>query len=119
MVEELKSDFQANKPEIVVNIDRERANREGITTDQIGTALRIALSGFAPTKFRDADDEYDITIRMKEDQRNNINTLMNLNLTYRDMNMGGAIRQVPLSAVADIRYSNTYAGIKHKDENVW
>ncbi|MGE7773696.1 efflux RND transporter permease subunit [Chitinophaga sp. NPDC101104] len=115
-VEELKSDFQANKPEIIVNIDRERANREGISTGQIGQALRIALAGVEASKFRDPDDEYDITVRLKEDQRNNINTLMNLNLTYRDMNMGGVIRQVPLSAVADIRYSNTYAGIKHKDE---
>jgi hypothetical protein len=28
-VEELKSDFQNNKPEIVFALDRERANREG------------------------------------------------------------------------------------------
>lgn len=115
-VEELKSDFQSNKPEIVVSVDRERANREGISTTQIGTALRTALYGAEVSKFRDPDDDYPIMIRLKEDQRNNINTLMNLNLTYRDMNMGGAIRQVPLSSVADVRYSNTYAGIKHKDE---
>lgn len=115
-VEELKSDFQSNKPEVIVSIDRERANREGISTTQIGGALRTALFGTEVSKFRDPDDDYPIIVRLKEDQRNNINTLMNLNLTYRDMNMGGAIRQVPLSSVADIRYSNTYAGIKHIDE---
>lgn len=115
-VEELKSDFQSNKPEIIVSIDRERANREGISTAQIGGVLRTALFGTEVSKFRDPDDDYPIIVRLKEDQRNNINTLMNLNLTYRDMNMNGAIRQVPLSSVADIRYSNTYAGIKHIDE---
>jgi multidrug efflux pump subunit AcrB len=115
-VEELKSDFQANKPEIVLNIDRERANREGISTEQISNSLRAALFGLEVSKFRDPDDDYPIIIRLKDEQRNNINTLMNLNLTYRDMNMGGVIRQVPLSSVADIRYSNTYAGIKHIDE---
>ena len=115
-VEELKSDFQSNKPEIVVSVDRERANREGISTAQIGGLLRTALFGTEASKFRDPEDDYPITVRLREDQRNNINTLMNLNLTYRDMNMGGQIRQVPLSAVADIRYSNTYAGIKHIDE---
>ncbi len=115
-VEELKSDFQSNKPEIVVSIDRERANREGISTKQIGGALRTALFGTEISKFRDPEDDYPIMVRLKQDQRNNINTLMNLNLTYRDMNMGGQIRQVPLSAVADIRYSNTYAGIKHIEE---
>lgn len=115
-VEELKSDFQSNKPEILVTIDRERANREGISTTTIGSALRTALYGIEVSKFRDPEDDYPIMVRLQEDQRNNINTLMNLNLTYRDMNMGGEIRQVPLSAVADIRYSNTYAGIKHIDE---
>lgn len=115
-VEELKSDFQSDKPEIVLNIDRERANREGISTTQISNSLRAALFGLEVSKFRDPDDDYPIMIRLKEDQKNNINTLMNLNITYRDMNMNGQIRQVPLSAVADIRYSNTYAGIKRIDE---
>lgn len=42
--------------------------------------------------------------------------LRNLTFTYRDMAMGGIIRQVPLSAFADIRYTNTYGGIKRKDQ---
>lgn len=115
-VEELKSDFQSNKPEILVNIDRERANKEGISTSTIGMALRTALYGEEVSKFRDPEDDYPIMVRFQETQRNNINTLMNMNLVYRDMNMGGAIRQVPLAAVADIRYSNTYASIKRIDQ---
>jgi multidrug efflux pump subunit AcrB len=115
-VEELKTDFQSNKPEILVNVDRERANREGISTQTIGEALRTALYGLEVSKFRDPEDDYPIMVRFKETQRNNINTLMNLNIVYRDMNMGGAIRQVPLSAVADIKYSNTYASIKRIDQ---
>ncbi|SEL08447.1 Multidrug efflux pump subunit AcrB [Chitinophaga rupis] len=115
-VEELKSDFESNKPEILVNIDRERANKEGISTGVIGMALRNALYGAEASKFRDPEDDYQIMVRFKEDQRNNINTLMNLNITYRDMNMGGAIRQVPLSAVANITYSNTYASVKRIDQ---
>ncbi|MEO8794432.1 MAG: efflux RND transporter permease subunit, partial [Daejeonella sp.] len=39
-IEELKSDFLNNKPEIIFDIDRERANREGISTGQIGMDLR-------------------------------------------------------------------------------
>ena len=34
-IEELRSDFQSNKPEIIVNIDRRRANQEGISTAQL------------------------------------------------------------------------------------
>ncbi|RAJ85882.1 multidrug efflux pump subunit AcrB [Chitinophaga dinghuensis] len=115
-VEELKSDFEDNKPEVVVSIDRQRANAQGISTAMIGGALRTALFGTEASKIRDAKDEYKIMVRLREDQRNNINNLMNLNLVYRDMNMGGAVRQVPLSAVADVKYTNTYAGIKRIDQ---
>jgi multidrug efflux pump subunit AcrB len=115
-IEELKNDVQNVKPEVVVDIDRERANREGISTGQIGMELRNAVFGIEASKFRDANDEYPIQVRFKEDQRNNIDALMNLKITYRDMNMGGMIRQVPLSAVATVRYDNTFGGIKRKNQ---
>ncbi len=115
-VEELKSDLQTNKPEVVVEIDRERANREGISTAQIGMELRTAIFGKEASKFKDANDDYPIQVRYKEDQRNNLNALMNLMITYRDMNMGGVVRQIPLSSVAKIRYGNTYGGVKRKNE---
>jgi multidrug efflux pump subunit AcrB len=116
-VEELKSDVQSNKPEIVVEVDRERANREGISTGQIGGQLRNAIFGLdQPSKLKDANDEYPIQIRYRKDQRNNVNALMNLKLTFLDMNMGGQIRQVPLSSVATVRYGNTFGGIKRYNE---
>ena len=111
-VEELKSDFQSDKPEIIVSIDREKANREGISTAQIGLALNTAINGREVSKFRDENDDYEITLRVDEKYRNDINTLMNLPLTYRDMSMGGQVRQVPMSAVAKTEYSNSYAGIR-------
>ena len=115
-VEELKSDFESNKPEIVINIDREKANREGISTGQIGGLLRTAIFGTEISRFRDANDDYPIQLRIKESQRNNINTVMNLPITFRDMTMGGAVRQVPLSSIAKIEYSNSYAGIRRIDQ---
>jgi multidrug efflux pump len=115
-VEELKSDFQSDKPEILISIDREKANREGISTAQIGRALGTAVYGYEVSRFRDENDDYPIQLRIREDQRNDINTLMNLPLTYRDMAMGGVVRQVPLSSIAKIEYSNSYAGIKRIDQ---
>ncbi len=115
-VEELKSDFQSDKPEIVINIDREKANREGISTGQIGSMLNTAIYGQEISRFRDVNDDYPIELRIKEDQRNDINTLMNLPVTYRDMSMGGAVRQVPLSSFATIEYANSFAGIRRIDQ---
>ncbi len=115
-IEELKSDFQNNKPEIIFDINRERANREGISTGQIAQNLRTALYGYEVSKFRDLDEDYEINVRAKEDQRNSLQDLRNLKITFRDMAMGGAIRQVPVSSFADINYVNTYGGIKRKQQ---
>lgn len=115
-IEELKSDFQDNKPEIIFDIDRERANREGISSGQIGMDLRTAIFGKEVSKFRDLNEDYEINLRANESQRNNLNALRNMKVTYRDMGMGGIIRQVPLSSFATIDYVNTYGGIKRKQE---
>ena len=115
-VEELKTDLVNIKPEIVIDIDRERANHEGISTAQIGMEIRTAVYGKEISKFKDENDDYPIQLRFIESQRANINQLMNLKIAYRDMNMGGLIRQVPLSSVADIHYSNTYGSIKRKNQ---
>lgn len=113
-VENLKSDFENNKPEIVFNINRERANREGVSTQAIASEIRNAVFGWEVSKFRDENDQYPIQLRYKYEQRNNIEALRNLKITFRDMNMGGILRSVPLSAFCDIQYSNTYGGIKRK-----
>ena len=111
----LKSDFVNNKPEIVFDIDRERALREGISTYQLAMEIRGAVYGVEATKFRDVDDEYPVQLRYNFDQRIDIETIRNLKISYRDMNMGGMVRSVPISAVCDIRYDYTYAGIKRKN----
>lgn len=115
-VEELKTDLIANKPEIIFNINRERANREGIFTGQIGMEIRTAVYGKEISKFKDANDEYPIMLRYSEDQRKNIDVLNHTNITYRDMSMGGIIRQVPLSAFGKVEYTTTYGGIKRKNQ---
>ncbi|MDI1355302.1 MAG: efflux RND transporter permease subunit [bacterium] len=114
-LDNIKSDFVSNKPEIIFDIDRERAQREGLSTSQLAMEIRGAVYGVEATKFRDVDDEYPVQLRYKYEQRADIETIRNLKITYRDMNMGGLIRSVPLSAMCDIRYDYTYAGIKRKN----
>lgn len=115
-VEELKSDFQSDKPEIKITINREKANREGISTTDIGRALGTAVYGAEVSRFRDENDDYPIELRVLPSQRNDVNVLMNLPITYRDMGMGGQVRQVPLSAIATVDYTNSFAGIKRIDQ---
>ena len=116
-IEQLVPDVQADKPEIIFDVDRERANREGITTSQVNLALLTSIYGYKASDFRNTtEDNYEIDVRANESQRYDIDALRNLKITYRDLAMGGAIRQVPISAFTDIRYTNTYANIKHKQQ---
>ncbi len=115
-VEELKSDFQSDKPEINIKIDREKANREGISTQAIGFALGTAVYGVEVSKFRDDNDDYPIQVRIMEHQRNDVNTLMNIPITFQDMSKNGQVRQVPLSAIATAEYTSSYAGIRRIDQ---
>lgn len=113
-IEELKSDFVNSNPEVIIEIDRERAMREGLSTAQIGMEIRTAVFGKEISKFKDAEDDYPIQLRYTYQQRNDITALNNLVITYRDMNTG-MLRQVPLSAVASVKYGSTYGGIKRKN----
>jgi len=113
-IEQLKSDFDNSKPEVIVSIDRERANREGISTGQVGMEIRTAVLGKETSKFRDGEDQYPIQLRYNEYVRKDVDKLMNLKITYRDMNTG-LLRQIPLSAVAKIEYLNTYGSITRKN----
>ncbi len=112
-IEDLRSDLQDRNPEIGVRINRVRANREGISTAQIGSEVRTAIYGFEASKFKTADDEYPIQVRYAKPYRDNVDAIVNSPLTFRDAT--GAVRQVPISAVADVNYGTTYGGIKRKD----
>ncbi|MDB5030834.1 efflux RND transporter permease subunit [Mucilaginibacter sp.] len=116
-IEGLIADVQTDKPEIVFDVDRERANREGISTGQITQALGTAVFGAKAGDFRNTrEDDYQIKVRALESQRGNLDALKNLKITYRDLATGGAIRQVPISAFTDVRYTTTYSNIKHKQQ---
>ncbi len=109
-IEELKSDFATTKPEIIINLDRERANSEGITAAVVGDAIRTGQLGKEISKYREGEDQYSIMLRFEENQRKDIEQLLNLTITYRDMNLG-ILRQIPLSVVAHLDYVNSYGQI--------
>ncbi len=113
-IEKLKSDFDNKKPEITVDIDRVRANREGISVGQIGMELRTAIYGKEVSKYKEEEDEYPIQLRYTEEQRKNIDKVINARITYRDMN-SGQLRQIPISSVAKLGYRDTYGGINRKN----
>ena len=114
-VEELRSDFQSSNPEIVFDLDRQRMNAEGMNTYQVAMGLRTAVFGKEVSRFRDANEDYPITLRLAKEQRDNIDAVRNMPITYRDM-ATGIVRTIPISSFATIDYATTYGGIKRKNQ---
>jgi multidrug efflux pump len=113
-IENLALDVDLTNPEITINVDREKALREGLSTGQVGMAIRTAVFGKEVSKLKDDEDEYKIQLRLNESSRNNITDLMNLRLTFRDF-ATMQIKQVPLNAVATVDYTSTTGAVKRKN----
>ncbi|TVR80864.1 MAG: efflux RND transporter permease subunit [Chitinophagaceae bacterium] len=115
-IEELQTDLERGKPELLINVDREAARRYGISTAQIGNTMRTALFGREVSKFKEGEDEYPIQLRFSEEYRYDLSSLMNQRITFRDAG-SGQIMQVPISAVADVTYTSTFGSIRRIDGN--
>jgi multidrug efflux pump subunit AcrB len=113
-IENLRMDVDLNSPEITVNINRERAMMEGLSTAQIGMEIRTALFGKEVSKLKQGEDEYKIQLRSSEITRNNVTDLMNMRITFMDMNTM-RVKSVPISAVASVDYTNTSGAIARKN----
>ena len=112
-VEELKLDVDLTNPEISLSIDRERAMIEGVSTAQIGMALRTALFGREVSKIKEGEDEYKIQLRNNELQRKSLPDLLNMRIVFREMT--GGIKQIPISSLVKVDYTSTYGSIKRKN----
>lgn len=111
--EELKTDLESGKPELEVIPDRDKARRFGLSTYSISNELRTALFGLEVSKYKEGEDEYPINLRLKDEYRYDVDALMNKRITFRDNT--GKIKQIPISSVADVKYSSTYGSINRKD----
>ncbi len=113
-VENLRMDVDLNSPEITINVDRQKAMMEGLTTGQVGMEIRTALFGKEVSKLKEGEDEYKIQLRYDELRRKNIADLMNMRITFMDMNTM-RVKSVPVSAVATIDYTSASGAIARKN----
>jgi multidrug efflux pump subunit AcrB len=115
-IEALKIDLDEGKPELLININREKTRRYGLSTGQIGEAIRTALFGKEISDFKEGEDEYKIRMKLDDKYRYNFEDLINQRITFRSQ-ASGKIVQIPISAVADFTYSSTYGAITRIDRD--
>ncbi|PLX79350.1 MAG: AcrB/AcrD/AcrF family protein [Desulfuromonas sp.] len=107
---DLKDDLAKGKPEVRVDVDREKATLLGISTADVANTVKAAISGRKLGVYREGKDEYDIMIRLPEERRRTIDDIKSLLVP----NAIG--RPVPLSTLADIRISSGYGSIRHLNQ---
>jgi CzcA family heavy metal efflux pump len=105
---DLKDDFDQGRPELTVRIDRKKAAIYGVNTSDIASTIRTAIYGTEASEYRVAEDEYDITVRLKESERNRLNVLEKLTVFYEGTH-------IPLVSLVDFEYTGGLTAIKRKD----
>ncbi len=104
----LETDLPDSRPEIRVEVDREKAGLYELNTNMIGMTVRQAINGVEASKFRDGKEEYEIVVRLAEEYRDDLSTLSDLTVFHEGV-------QIPLSEVASWEISDGFGGIRHKE----
>jgi len=72
------------KPEFLVTIRKDQLEKYGLSPDVIGSFLDHAVQGRVATQLRELDKKYDIRVRLEEDSRQNIDVLLDQQLTHQN-----------------------------------
>lgn len=105
----VRSDWQLGKPEVVVVPDRARLFDRGGTVQDVAMVLRTMFEGMVTTQYREGGDEYDVRIRLLEEDRNRIDLIGDILVPLK----GGF---TPLRDVADISFGSGPAQVSRKNK---
>jgi len=65
------TDLKLNKPEIRINVDREKAADLGVDVDVIGRTLETMMGGRQVTRFKQNGKQYDVVVQVADVDRTN------------------------------------------------
>ncbi len=107
---DINNNLNTGRPQIHVQIDRERAARFGLDSRNVSNVIRSAIQGSEATKYRSGEDEYDVTVRLGKNQRASLEALDALTVLHEGT-------QIPLSSIADFEIGSGYGSITRLDLN--
>ncbi len=109
-VEDIRVSRKEEKPEIKVNVDREKASRLGLDVRTIGKTIETFFAGSTATRYREGGEEYDVEVRLQPKDRERIEDLRDVFISLP----GGG--RVGLANVATIEYGFGPTMIERKDQ---
>jgi hydrophobic/amphiphilic exporter-1 (mainly G- bacteria), HAE1 family len=96
---DLDRSSQPGKPELHVDVDRQRASRVGLSTAAVGATVRTLINGTTASRYREKGREADIVVRLRPEDRSRLDDILSLSLSSTT----GQI--VPLRNVASVSSS--------------
>ncbi|HEX03953.1 MAG TPA: efflux RND transporter permease subunit, partial [Bacteroidetes bacterium] len=106
---DVRSDWETGKPEIVIRPNRTKLADWGISVQDIAIIMRTFFEGSTETTFREEGEEYDIRVRLREEDRNQIGAL-------EDLLVSTPKGYAPLKSVADISFGTGPTQISRKNK---
>jgi hydrophobic/amphiphilic exporter-1 (mainly G- bacteria), HAE1 family len=106
---DVRIDGSAADREIRVRVDRERAMLQGLSPQEVASALSVAMRGEQLRDFRSEDGEVKVRIAFREDDRQSVEQLADLPLYASDG------RRVTLGSVAEFEVTRAHQEIKRLD----
>jgi len=100
-------DLRMNKPELVIDVDRERAADLGVSIDAIARTLETMLGGRTVTRFKRGADQYDVIVQTAAAGRATPRDIERLYVRGRNGTM------VPLSALVSVRETVSPRELNH------
>ena len=85
-----------DRPDIKITVDKEKASRLGLSSATISTYLRNRVAGMNCGYLKDDGSEYDIVVRLQEEDRNSISDVLDLTIPTPTG------KKVKLSEVAEV-----------------
>ncbi|STX55483.1 Cation efflux system protein CzcA [Legionella beliardensis] len=101
-VVDVNKEQQINVPQLIINIDREKAARYGVNVGQISEDVQVLLNGVSVSSILEGQRTFDLYLRMDKAGRNDIKAIQNMLIDAHSQteNEPG---QIPLRAVAEIK----------------
>ncbi len=65
----LDTDLKLNKPQLSLDVNREKAAAIGVEVDDIGKTLQTLLGGRQVTRFKQAGEQYDVILKLGDEAR--------------------------------------------------
>lgn len=106
---DVQTNLEKGKDEIVVSIDRDKVKRYGLTSERVAFGIAGSLGNRAVSKFKIEDDEIEIVLQLKEEDRQRLDQLKNLESENSEK------KSVVLGRVVDFEQRRGPEAIERKD----